>query len=81
MVNAGDGRYWADLDGIPAKALDETYYVSAVYNDASGNRYCTGVVAYSLSKYCINNAKDGKPMQELAAAAAMYGYYAEAFFS
>jgi hypothetical protein len=81
MVNAGDGRYWADLDGIPAKALDETYYVSAVYTDASGNRYCTGVVAYSLSKYCINNAKDGKAMQELAAAAAMYGYYAEAFFS
>jgi hypothetical protein len=81
MTATDDGRYWEDVSGIAAKCLDDTYYVAAVYTDANGNRYCTGVVAYSLSKYCINNAKDGKAMQELAAATAMYGYYAKAYFS
>lgn len=43
--------------------------------------HCTGVVAYSLSKYCLNNAKPGKAMQALAAATAMYGYYAAQYFA
>jgi hypothetical protein len=55
--------------------------VAGVYTDAEGNTYCTGVIAYSLSKYCMNNAKPGKTMQELASATAMYGYYANAYFS
>jgi hypothetical protein len=29
----------------------------------------------------MNNAKEGKPMQALAAATAMYGYYAKAYFT
>ena len=75
-----DGTYWGEISGIAAKELDDTYYVAGVYTDANGNTYCTGVVAYSLSKYCMNNAKDGKPMQGLASATAMYGYYAKTYF-
>jgi hypothetical protein len=81
MVEDGNGVYWAQVSGIAAKRLDETYYVAAVYNDGEGNRYCTGVIAYSLSKYCMNNAKDGKEMQSLAANTAMYGYYAKLHFT
>ena len=81
MVASGDGSYWGQVSGIAAKHLDETYYVAGVYKDASGNTYCTGIIAYSLSRYCLNNAKPGKDMQELAANTAMYGYYADAYFA
>lgn len=67
-------------DGIAAKNLDKTYYVAGVYTDVNGNTHCTGVIAYPLSRYCLNNAKPGKDMQALAAATAMYGYYAAQFF-
>jgi hypothetical protein len=29
----------------------------------------------------MNNAKPGKPMQQLAASTAMYGYYADNYFA
>jgi hypothetical protein len=80
MVKASDGTYWAQVSGIAAKQIDDTYYVAAVYS-SSGETLCSGVIAYSLSKYCINHAKDGDVMQDLAAATAMYGYYAKAYFS
>ena len=79
MVPGSDGRYWGQVSGIPAKMLDETYYVAAVYTDAEGNTCCTGVIAYSLSKYCMNNASGA--MGELAQNTAMYGYYAKLFFT
>jgi hypothetical protein len=81
MVPGSDGRYWGQLSGIAAKSLDETYYVAGVYTDADGNTCCTGVIAYSLSKYCMSKAVDGNEMQELAAATAMYGYYAKQYFT
>lgn len=80
MVPGADGYYWGQVSGIAAKALDETYYVAGVYTGADGSTYSTGVIAYSLSKYCINKAVDGNAMQELASATAMYGYYAKAYF-
>jgi hypothetical protein len=72
MTRGNDGRYFLQISGIAAKALDETYYVAAVYKDANGNTHCTGVIAYSLSKYCMNNASGD--MGALAQATAMYGY-------
>jgi hypothetical protein len=81
MTAGSDGRYWGQVSGIAAKSLDETYYVAAVYTAANGNSCCSGIVAYSLSRYCINNAKPGKDMQELAANTAMYGYYAKQYFA
>ena len=74
-----NGSYWGQVQGIAAKSLDKTYYVAAVYTDAAGNTHCTGVIAYSLSKYCLNNA-NGK-MGALAQATAMYGYYAAQYFA
>jgi hypothetical protein len=79
MEDSGDGRYWAQISDIAAKAFDETYYVAAVYYSDLELR-STGVIAYSLSKYCIGKAVSGNAMQELASATAMYGYYAKAYF-
>ena len=79
MEKQSGGAYWGQVSGIPAKALDDTYYVAGVYTDANGTTCCTGVLAYSLSKYCMNNAS-GK-MGLLAQATAMYGYYAAQFFA
>jgi hypothetical protein len=74
-----NGVYFAQVSGIPAKDLDNTYYVAAVYTDPAGNRCCTGVIAYSLSRYCMNN--DSGNMADLAQATAMYGYYAKTYFA
>jgi hypothetical protein len=73
------GIYFAQVAGIAPKALDDTYYVAAVYTDADGSEYCSGVIAYSLSKYCLNH--DSGNMAQLAQATAMYGYYAKAYFN
>jgi hypothetical protein len=81
MAAGSDGRYWAQVGAIAAKDLDKTYYVAGVYTDADGNTCCTGVIAYSLSKYCLNKAVDGNNMRQLAAATAMYGYYAKEYFA
>lgn len=80
MQSNSDSVYYARVTGIPAKNIDSTYYVAAVYSNAEGT-YCSGIIAYSLSRYCMNNAKDGNPMQELASFTAVYGYYAEQYFS
>ena len=79
MAAQADGSYWAAVTGIAAKNLDETYYVAAVYTDADGVTHCTGVIAYALSKYCMNN--DSGSMGELAQNTAMYGYYADIYFT
>jgi hypothetical protein len=80
MIAENSGRYYCQISGIAAKALDKTYYVAAIYTDANGIVRCTGIIPYSLSTYCMNKAVDGNAMQSLAAATAMYGYYAAQFF-
>jgi hypothetical protein len=82
MVKGDDGRYWAQVSGIAAKEMDKTVYVCAVYKSGWFSTYRTGIVAYSLSKYCINNASSSDAgMAELAKATAVYGYYAETYFA
>ena len=73
-----DGFYMASVKGIAPKNLDKTYYVAGAYVSDMQIR-CTGVIAYSLSKYCMNNAYGN--MGDLARATAMYGYYAKNFFA
>jgi hypothetical protein len=80
MELTDNGSYWANITGIAAKQLDETFYVAAVYADADGNTYCTGVIAYSLSTYCMKNAVEGNAMKELVEATAVYGYHASVYF-
>ena len=74
-----DGSYWGQVAGIAAKALDDTYYVAAVYTDAEGVTHCTGIISYSLSRYCMKQASG--VMGDLAQHTAMYGYYAESYFN
>ena len=81
MTICGQGSYWGQVKNIAAKGLDDTYYVAGVYTDDSGNTYCTGVIAYSVSQYCLNKAVDGSEMQQLAGTIAMYGYYAKQYFT
>jgi hypothetical protein len=73
-----DGFYMASVKGIAPKDLDKTYYVAGAYV-SDMQIHCTGVIAYSLSKYCMNNAYGN--MGDLARATAMYGYYAKNFFA
>jgi hypothetical protein len=78
MEIKGD-KYFAPISGIAPKDLDKTFYVAGVYEDANGNTHCTGVIAYSLSRYCMNNANGS--MGDLSQATAMYGYYADNYFA
>ena len=80
MVDNGNGAYWAQVGHIAANEMDDTYYVAAVYS-SNGETYCTGVIAYSLSSYCVKNASNGSAMQVLAQSAAVYGYHADAYFN
>ena len=80
MTVNGDGSYYARVTGIAAKQMDDTYYVAAFYT-SDFEVCCTGVIAYSLSKYCMNNAVAGNEMQELAAQTAVYGHHAKLYFN
>lgn len=81
MIPVENGSYWAQITGIAAKEMDETFYVAGFYT-SEGVVCSSGVVAYSLSRYCMNYAdKPSSEMQGLAAATAVYGYYAQQYFS
>ena len=74
-------EYWGSVVDIAAKRMDETIYVAAVYT--SGGEICsTGVLAYSLGRYCESIASDdASGMQPLAQATAVYGSYAKDYFA
>jgi hypothetical protein len=72
-----DGQYSASSDEIPAKYLDQTLFVAAVYQ-SNGQLYCTGVLPYSIAAYC---QKPPASVQDLATAAAIYGCAAKAYFN
>ena len=76
MTQAGD-HWYAAVDGIVAKAIDETVYVAGCYT-GEGISYPSGVIAYSLGNYCKSVATNGQPF---GAATAVYGYYAKAYFA
>ncbi len=82
VMNAdADGRYGAEVSGIAAKDLDKAVYVAAVY-ESNGITYSTGVLPYSLGAFCASHADNAaSSMQQLAASAAVYGYYAKNFFA
>ena len=73
-------RYWACIDGIAAKEMDKTIFVGGTYT-SGGVTYSTGVMNYSMGKYCDTIAtKDASEQQALAQATAVYGYYAKNYF-
>ena len=81
MKAQSSDAYSAQVTGIAAKQIDDTFYVCGVYT-SGGNTYCTGIIAYSLSRYCKNNASSADTgMQNLAKATAVYGYHAATYFA
>jgi hypothetical protein len=81
MKDNGTGYYWAQISGIAAKEIDSTFYATVFYYDANNKPYCTGVIDYSISTYCLNKATQGNEFAALAQATAMYGYYAAQYFA
>ena len=81
VMTNNNGEYSAAISGIAAKDIDSALYACGVYTDASGNTYSTGILPYSLGFYCGNQVKAGGETADLAAAIAVYGYYAAIYFA
>lgn len=79
MTLTGTGEYLAVVDGIAAKDLDQAVYVSFCYSDGTTD-YCAGVIGYSIGSYCASQASKTGTLADLAAACAVYGYYAKELF-
>ena len=75
------GQYLGAVPGIAAKQIDQTVYVCGVY-ESDGVSYPTGVIAYSLTAYCLDRiAKGTETMHAFAAETVVYGYYAKDYFA
>lgn len=72
-------QYWANVSDIPAKLIDQTVFVAAVYT-SGGEEYSTGVLSYSVGSYCQGMATYGDSTAALCQAAAMYGHYTKEYF-
>lgn len=80
-VRNNDGEYVASYTGVAAKDIDETVYVSAVY-ESEGTVYASGVLPYSVGAYCADRAvSGGADMQVFAKATAVYSWYAKSYFA
>ena len=80
MELTNSGEYLAVVEDIAAKDLDKGIYVSFCYSDGT-TEYCSGVIGYSIGTYCVSQAaKTGTTLADLAAATAVYGYYAKELF-
>ena len=80
MTPNGDGSYHCAITGIAAKDLNQTIYVAGGYKSGSTN-HCTGVLPYSIGTYCASQVSKSGEAKDLAAATAVYGYYANAYFN
>jgi hypothetical protein len=76
---SGTVDFVATLEGIAAKQIDETFYFTVVY-ESDGVSYPAGIMAYSLGRFCKNNAEK-ENVGDLAQALAVYGHYAENHFA
>ncbi len=72
-------QFWANYDGIAARDMDQTVYVCGVY-EVDGEIYSTGVLAYSMAKYCVSKAETACDIQDFAKAMTVYGYQAKSYF-
>ncbi len=81
MEATGAEDEWLGIvTGIAAKELESTIYVAAVY-ECDGVTYCSGVIAYSVARYCKSQVSQATDVADLAAATAVYGYYAKQYFA
>jgi hypothetical protein len=80
MTRQADGSYHATISGIAAKDINQTIYVAGGYKSGTTN-HCTGVLPYSIGTYCASQVSKATTAKDLAAATAVYGYYANAYFN
>ena len=80
MTPGDDGSYHCSITGIAAKDLNQTIYVAGGYKSGSTS-YCTGILPYSIGTYCASQVSKAGEAKDLAAATAVYGYYANAYFN
>jgi hypothetical protein len=82
MTGTGlENQFWGKVSGIAAKEMDQTLFVAGFYS-CDGVTYSTGVLNYSIGRYCQGiAAKDDSEQQLLAQATAVYGYYAKEYFA
>lgn len=76
----GQNEYWACIDGIAAKEIDQTIYACAVY-EVDGVTYSTGVIPYSVATYCVNKASGESKIKAFAEAMVVYCYHAKTYFN
>lgn len=76
----GQNEYWACIDGIAAKEIDQTIYACAVY-EVDGVTYSTGVIPYSIATYCVNKASGESEIKAFAEAMVVYCYHAKTYFN
>lgn len=81
IMSESDGVYSAVLDGIAAKDIDGALYVCGVYTATDGTTYSTGILPYSIGVFCSSQIDNNPEVRPLAAAIAVYGYYASCYFS
>lgn len=82
MTPVGEtGQHWGALSGIAAKEIDRPGFFAGVYS-SDGLTYTTGVICYSLGRYCQTTAaNETHETRALAAETAVYGYYAKIYFA
>ncbi len=81
QMKTNGAEYGAVIEGIAAKEMCDAVYVVGAY-ESNGVTYYTNVITYSLGAYCAQIAANASSdAQALAAATAVYGYYAEAYFA
>ena len=76
---AGTDGYTTAVEGIAAKDLDKGVFIAMVYSDGTAT-YSSGVVSYSIGTYCKSQAAKNNGLSPLAAATAVYSYYAKQLF-
>ena len=60
-------------------AVDDADDACGVY-EVDGEIYSTGVIAYSIARYCVAKADAYSKIQHFARAAIVYGYHAKSYF-
>ncbi len=75
------GQYVGAFENIAAKDMGQTVFVAAVY-ESGGVRYCSGVLACSVSAVAASQMSGGtESLQALTQELLVYGYYAKAYFA
>ena len=80
MPKNESGNYTAQLADISVMDYDDTVYTSVVFK-SQGVTHCTGVISYSYGEFLKINAENFRsPMQSLAQATIVYGYYVDKYY-